>query len=195
MPPDSRALAWCRRCSWFLNGLDNQVTVDTDISVQQAEWYVVQTKPKQEFRALEQLQNQNYDCFLPTLQINKIRRGKLVTDTEPLFSRYLFIRLDTVTVNWNPIRSTRGVSNLVAFGGRFATLPGTYIEALQSAPESLPPDLFEPGDQVTITDGPFAGWEGLYQLPDGEARAFVLIELMRQPQKLSFALETLRKTS
>jgi transcriptional antiterminator RfaH len=32
-------------------------------------------------------------------------------------------------------------------------------------------------------------------LPDGEARALVLIELMNQPQKLKFALEALRKAA
>jgi transcriptional antiterminator RfaH len=170
------------------------VTSDSDLLP--ADWYVVQTKPKQEFRALEQLQNQHYHCFLPTLQIKKIRRGKLTVETEPLFSRYLFIRLDSVTTDWSPIRSTRGVSNLVAFGGRFATLPHAYIAALQNGPPNyVPQNLFDPGEPVTINDGPFAGFEGLYQLPDGEARAFVLIELMRQPQKLSFALETLRKAS
>lgn len=158
-------------------------------------WYVVQTKPKQEFRALEQLQNQNYDCFLPTLSVRKISRGKLTAVTEPLFSRYLFIRLSTTTGNWSPIRSTRGVSSLVAFGGRLATLPDSCVAALRNAPDLPPQNLFDPGTRVTITDGPFSGWEGLYQLPDGEARAFVLIELMRQPQQLSFSIESLRKAS
>lgn len=158
-------------------------------------WYVVQTKSKQEFRALEHLQNQHYDCFLPTLQTRRICQGKPATRAEPLFSRYLFICLDPSAANWNAIRSTRGVSNLVSFGARFATLPETYVTALQSVPSSPPRNLFEPGEQVAIADGPFAGLEGLYELPDGEARAFVLIELMRQPQRLSLALKALRKTA
>jgi transcriptional antiterminator RfaH len=169
--------------------------VNSEAILMQADWYVVQTKPRQEFRALEQLQNQHYDCFLPTLQVKRIRRGKLIVDTEPLFSRYLFIRLDNATTDWAPIRSTRGVKNMVAFGGKFSTIPKEYIAALQDAPAFSPQDLFEAGEHVTITNGPFAGWEGLYQLPDGEARALVLVEMMQQPQKLSFALEALRKAS
>lgn len=34
---------------------------------------------------------------------------------EPLFARYPFIKLDGVTTNWYPIRSTMGVHALVLF--------------------------------------------------------------------------------
>ncbi|HZW12303.1 MAG TPA: transcription/translation regulatory transformer protein RfaH [Noviherbaspirillum sp.] len=160
-----------------------------------ASWHVVQTKPKQEFRALEHLQNQGFTCCLPTLKTEKIIRGKVDACIEPLFSRYLFVRLSAANGNWSPIRSTRGVSKLVAFGGRFATLPDACVEALQGVQQMSPQRLFEPGERVAITSGPFAGLEGIYQLPDGEARALVLIELMNQPQKLRLAVESLRKAA
>jgi transcriptional antiterminator RfaH len=168
--------------------------LDSRLCAHQSKWYVVQTKLRQEFRALEHLQNQDYECYLPTLQVTKLRGGKPTPAIEPLFSRYLFIRLDSGSTNWGPIRSTRGVSNLVAFGGRFATLPDNYVSALQSMPQPPSKKLFATGDQVTIAAGPFAGLQGLYELPDGESRAFVLIELMRQPQKISFALDVLHKS-
>ncbi len=156
-------------------------------------WYVIQTKSRQEFRALEQLQNQHFHCFLPTLKIDEVRRGKLATCVKPLFSRYLFIELDSVTSNWHALRSTRGVSNLVAFGGVFATLPGACIAALRNVPVPLHERLFEPGERVAIKSGPFAGFDGVYQMADGEARALVLLELMSSPHKLSFAIEILSK--
>lgn len=160
-----------------------------------AAWYLLQTKPRQEFRALQHLQNQGFLCVVPTLQAEKLIRGKVQTCTEPLFSRYLFIRLGPANTNWASIRSTRGVSKLVAFGNRFATLPDVCIEALQNVQHASFQRLFEPGERVAITQGPFAGLEGIYQLPDGEARALVLIDLMNQPQKLMFAVEALRKAA
>ncbi|MGH8808953.1 MAG: transcription/translation regulatory transformer protein RfaH [Noviherbaspirillum sp.] len=165
------------------------------VAPEQASWFLVQTKPRQEFRALQQLENQSYTCFLPTLQMERLVRGKLETAIEPLFTRYLFIRLDSAASRWAPIRSTRGVSKLVAIGGRYATLPDACVAALRQVPEEAPRRLFDPGDRVAITRGPFAGLEGIYQLPDGEARALVLIELMNQPQKLKFAVEMLRKAA
>ncbi|WP_460840255.1 transcription/translation regulatory transformer protein RfaH [Noviherbaspirillum agri] len=155
----------------------------------------MQTKPRQEFRALEHLQNQGFNCFLPTLKTERIIRGKVDTGVEPLFSRYLFVRLSQASGNWSPIRSTRGVSKLVAFGGRFAMLPDACVEALRGMQQMSPQKLFAPGERVAITSGPFAGLEGIYQLPDGEARALVLIDLMNQPQKLRLAVELLRKAA
>jgi transcriptional antiterminator RfaH len=160
-----------------------------------ARWHIVYTKPRQESHALRELENQHYICFLPRINLKKIVRGRVVLVKEPLFPRYLFIRLDTITSNWSPIRNTRGVSSLVSFGGRFATLGDIYIEALQHYEQREPTPPFSPGERVEIADGPFAGLDGLYQMTDGDARALVLVEMMRQPQKLSFSIASLRKTS
>ncbi|MGZ9710872.1 transcription/translation regulatory transformer protein RfaH [Glaciimonas sp. GNP009] len=156
-------------------------------------WYVIQSKPRQEFRALEQLHYQGFECFLPILQKERIHRGKLVHCSEPLFSRYLFIQLDTLKSNWGVIRSTRGVSNLVAFGGRYATISDTCVHALQNTPQAQPQPIFEAGEPVAIISGPFAGLEGIYQVPDGDARAIVLIELLSRPLKLVFGVQVLEK--
>lgn len=159
-------------------------------------WYVVYTKRGQEFRALEQLQNQNYACFLPTLQIERTRgSGKRETTLEPLFSRYLFIQLNSVTANLTRIRSTRGVSRLVTFGDRPATLPAELVDALQQGPRIAEQSRFHPGERVAINSGPFAGLEGIYQEPDGDARALILVELMSQPRKLKLAAEMLSKAT
>lgn len=161
----------------------------------QPRWYVVHTKPRQEFRALGQLQNQQYDCFLPTLKQEKLCRGKRVVAAEPLFARYLFIRLDTVASNWAPLHSTRGVSKLLAFGDRFATVSDEIIDALRDHAQTGYTALFEKGEKVTIRSGPFAGLEGIYQMADGDARAMVLIELLNRPQKLVFEFGMLRKVA
>ena len=48
------------------------------------------------------------------------------------------------------------------------------------------------GDTVQVAAGPLQGLEGKYLAHDGETRAFVLIELLGQPQKLRMEMETLR---
>ncbi len=81
-------------------------------------WYLVHTKPRQEACALQNLERQGYDCYLPLLASEKLIKGAVTKLAEPLFPRYLFIRLDTgdSAKSWSPIRSTRGVSKLVGFG-------------------------------------------------------------------------------
>ena len=155
-------------------------------------WYVVHTKPRQETRALENLQNQGFTCFLPTMQVQKLRNQKVQTITEPMFSRYLFIQLDDQTQNWGPIRSTLGVSKLVSFGPQPAKVPPEFVAFLQEAPPETLERMFAPGDTVQVAAGPLQGLEGKYITHDGETRAFVLIELLGQPQKLRMEMEMLR---
>ncbi|PUE31196.1 transcription/translation regulatory transformer protein RfaH [Limnohabitans sp. Jir61] len=155
-------------------------------------WYVVHTKPRQEARALENLQNQGFNCFLPTMQVQKLRNQKVQTITEPMFSRYLFIQLDDQTQNWGPIRSTLGVSKLVSFGPQPAKVPHEFIAFLKEAPPETLERMFAPGDSVQVASGPLQGLEGKYIAHDGETRAFVLVDLLGQPQKLRMAVESLR---
>ncbi|MDB5763087.1 MAG: transcriptional regulator [Herminiimonas sp.] len=144
---------------------------------------------------MEQLENQGHTCFLPTALAETMRRGKREARSEPLFFRYLFIRLNASTSNWRAVRSTRGVSGLVAFGGRYATLPDDWVDALRSVPPAMRRRLFEPGESVAIASGPLAGLQGIYQAADGDARAVVLVELMSQPQKLMIAIDMLRRAA
>ena len=155
-------------------------------------WYVVHTKPRQETRALENLQNQGFDCFLPMMQVQKLRNQRVQNVAEPMFSRYLFIQLDDTTQNWGPIRSTLGVSKLVSFGPQPAKVPPEFIDFLKEAPPEALERMFAPGDAVQIANGPLQGLEGKYLAHDGETRAFVLVDLLGQPQKLRIAIESLR---
>jgi len=126
------------------------------------------------------------------MQVQKLRNQKVQTITEPMFSRYLFIQLDDTTQNWSPIRSTLGVSKLVSFGPQPAKVPPEFVDFLQEAPQTMLERMFTPGDSVQIARGPLQGLEGQYIAHDGEARAFVLVDLLGQPQKLQMAIESLR---
>ncbi len=160
------------------------------------DWHVIHTKPRQEQRALLNLQQQGYTCYLPLVNTEKLRRGCPTVVQEPLFSRYLFIQLDTTRSgqSWAPIRSTLGVSRLVTFGTEPAKASAELIDTLRTArAQAQPTRLFNPGDRVQIKTGPFMGLEGIYHLEDGERRAMVLMELLSKPCKLAFEPANLRK--
>ena len=148
-------------------------------------WYADHSRPKQEHRALENLQNQGYEAWLPLITIEKLRRGRLADVVEPMFSRYLFIRLDMEHTNWTPIRSTLGVSRLVSFGNRPAPMSDDLIQALRNMPERAPEKLLQPGQAVRVIDGPLKGLEAVYQQADGELRAMVLVDLMSKHHLVS----------
>lgn len=161
-------------------------------------WYLVHTKPRQEKCAVENLERQGYQCYLPTLPTEKLRQGSLTVSDEPLFPRYLFIRLGSgeSAKSWAPVRSTRGVSRLVSFGSEPARIDDSLVELLQkreASPEAEPLRLFKPGEGVRLNDGPFAGIEGVYQMADGEHRVIVLIELLSKQVQVRVAPAGLRR--
>ena len=173
------------------------VTPSTKSSALSTEsWYLVHTKPRQEDVALTNLQRQGYECYLPQMRIERIRRRKAEIATEPMFPRYLFIRLDSSDQgkSWAPIRSTLGVSQLVHFGARAAKVDNGLVDLLRQREQAMPLDaMFHSGDSVVITDGPFAGIEAIYQTADADRRSFILLEILSKPVSMQIDAGRLRK--
>jgi len=164
----------------------------------QTHWYLIHTKPRQERRALENLERQGYPCYLPMFLVQKIRRAKLTTVEESLFPRYLFIQLDIGPqgLDWGPIRSTMGVSRLVRFGVEAAKVDQRIISFLREHENTFraePAEHFTPGERLAVLDGPFAGLEAVFQITDGEKRVIVLIEMLSRQVKVAVAPGSVRK--
>ena len=155
-------------------------------------WYVIHTRPRQEERALENLTRQGYKAWMPWLEVEKIRGGRITKVIEPMFSRYLFIQLDQVTTNWGPIRSTLGVSKLVTFGNKAASISNEFVEILQRTPLQDSKHILKQGDEVEIMQGPLKGVKGIFDQQDGELRAMILIELINQSHKVQVSMQELR---
>ena len=160
-------------------------------------WYLVHTKIRQESVAQENLERQGFECFLPQIHVEKLRKGQLRVVREALFPRYLFIRLDTGidARSWGPIRSTLGVSSLVTFGQTPAKVDEDLIAQIRLKTDTTEVQLrhFAPGEQVVVTDGPFAGVEAIYQMADGEGRVMVLLNILSKQVKMSVSPASIRK--
>ena len=161
-------------------------------------WFLVRSKPRQEAVALTNLARQGYESYLPMFATEKLVRRKPTVVQEPMFARYLFVRLDTSGQgqSWSPIRSTVGVSELVRFGSRPAQVGASLIASLREREhlqQSDPEALFAAGDSVRITEGAFAGLEAIYQMNDAECRAMVLLDLLSKPVAMTIDAASLRK--
>jgi len=160
-------------------------------------WYVVHTKIRQEALAMTNLNRQGFECYMPMLKMEKMRRHKATLVEEPMFPRYLFIRLDTSGSgpSWSPIRSTLGVSQLVRFGGQPAVVDSKLIELLRTREQVGQPErLFQAGEKVVVTDGPFAGIEAIFKTADAESRSMILLDMLSKPVAMRIETASLRKT-
>ena len=144
-------------------------------------WFLVYTKPKQEFKAEQNLVNQGFDVLLPNVLVEKVVRGKRVEREEPLFSRYLFIQLPD-DCRAGVIRSTRGCIRLVQFGlAPPRPIPNAIIEELADGYNQIQPKIVsgpQKGDAVIIQQGPFRNLKAIFLEPDGDRRALLLLEML-----------------
>ncbi len=160
-------------------------------------WQVIYTKPKQELRATEHLQNQGVEVYCPKINLEKIVKGQLQDTQEPLFPRYLFVKIPE-TVSWTSVRSSRGVVDFVKFGNRIAEVQnhivGTLEQAVSDNQKCIYGDVPEIGEQVMITEGEFVGLEGVFQQRESETRCFVLLEFLGRANRVKIDLSSLKKT-
>jgi len=166
------------------------MTSDSSISPQASStiWYLLAAKPKQEFRAIEQLQNQQIKAFCPKIKVEKMRRGKKCVVEEALFAGYMFINISMDSPQWHKVRSTRGVRDWVRFGGEIAKLPKELVEQLieldQDIAQQPVVSRFNKGEKVRILSGPFAGLKAIYQQEDGTNRSLILVAFLGQTNRL-----------
>ena len=88
-----------------------------------------------------------------------------------------------------------GVSNTL----RNALVAWSKTLSMEVAKEGVTVNVLVPGridtERVRLTEAPFAGIEGIYQMADGERRVMVLIEILSKPVAVRVAPASLRKAS
>lgn len=156
----------------------------------EARWYAVICKQRKEFVAVENLIRQNFCVYLPRIQIRKRRAGRWIDNVEPLFPRYLFIKINMLLQNTAPIRSTLGVVGLLRFAQTPAVVPDAVISAIQAREDAATGLLqdqrqqFKVGEAVQVIEGPLKGLEGVFNQARGDGRVMVLLELLGQMNRV-----------
>lgn len=156
-------------------------------------WFVIQSKPGQLLKAQAELEQQDFETYLPLIKTEQIKKGKRLEVEQPLFPGYLFIFLSKDESNWRPIRSTRGVAKLISFGNEPAVVPMEVVNAIRTQlRHSYSEQQFSKDDRVSISEGPFKDLQAVFVEYDGEQRAFVLLELLGRWQRMSIELSALK---
>ena len=163
--------------------------------INEMQWFLLQTKVRQEQRAAENLERQNVESFCPMIRVEKISRGRRTEVKDALFPGYLFIQLGESSVSTTAVRSTRGVSHFVTTAGAPIKVPQGLVEQLRQQVTvnagAVLSKLPKPGTKMEIIDGPFKGLNAVFAEPDGNSRAIVMVTLLSQLVKTSMAFASL----
>ena len=123
-------------------------------------WIVAKNKPNQFNIALQNLERQGFEVFQPQLREVVRVKNKFREYVKPLFPGYFFIKINTEEKNWCKVRSTRGISNIIAFGNEIPILKCDLVEDLKSQfsleKKREPNEHFESGMIVELRRGPFS---------------------------------------
>lgn len=147
-------------------------------------WYVVQSQPNCELKAVAHLNRQGFETYLPRYlkRSRHARRVELVA--RPLFPRYLFVSIDMGAQRWRSIYSTVGVSCLVCSGDVPTAVADKIVNGLKTREDEnglvrlqLQPNL-RVGDAVRVLDGVFADCLGLYEGMRDSDRVAILLDLL-----------------
>lgn len=156
----------------------------TDAESSGVNWYVVQTQPNAERKALAHLDRQGFTVYLPLYRKKRRHARRTEIVAAPLFPRYMFVAIDVATQRWRSIRSTVGVSCLVCNGDTPAPVPPGIVDALRlregcdglieigSGPK------FSRGDKVRVRDGVFGDCLGIFEGATDRERVSILLDLL-----------------
>jgi transcriptional antiterminator RfaH len=154
------------------------------MTVHETRWYVVQTQPNAEGKAVAHLGRQGFVTYFPRYMKRRRHARRVDHVGAALFPRYLFVSIDVASQRWRSIYSTVGVSQLVGSGDMPTPVSDAIVETLRQREDAAgfiqlehkPP--FHVGDKVRVLDGMFRDCLGLYDgMPDRE-RVAILLDLL-----------------
>lgn len=167
-------------------------------------WYVVQAFSGYEGRVSKSLIehikiNKMEDLFgevlVPTEEVVEMRAGQKRRSERKFFPGYVLVEMVMNEETWHLVRS---IPRVMGFIGGTSDRPApiskkeadNILNRLQeSADKPKPKTLFEPGEMVRVTDGPFADFSGVVEEVDYEKnrlKVSVLIFGRSTPVDLDF---------
>lgn len=157
-------------------------------------WYALRSKPRKEDIVWRQTINQGYEVFYPRLKVKPVnpRSRKLV----PYFPGYLFVKVDIDLIGISTFQWMPYTVGLVTFGDEPAIVPESLIYAIKHRVSEIIAaggELFDglnKGDIVYIEDGPFSGYEAIFdaRIP-GTERVRVLLRFLNDKRQVPVELK------
>lgn len=154
-------------------------------------WLVAQTKHRQEGRAVQRLEQQGFRVYCP--KIPKYGRLGETIGQQVLFPGYCFVEDHGATIT--SIKSTPGVIGLIVFGheGKPAKLNDSELKSIRAAEAFHRNKVLDikAGDTISVIDGLFTGFKGLYSKRSKD-RVEVLLVLLGQQQRIQVRSNQIR---
>ncbi len=137
-------------------------------------WYVVHTQTGSEDKvkislehkiASQGMQETINKVVIPTEQVSEVRSGKKRISQRKFFPGYILVEMELSEATYFLIKSTPGVTGFIGLGKKPMPLPQTEVDNILKRTQDTqakpsPKIVFEKGEQVRVTEGPFVNFNG-----------------------------------
>ncbi len=153
-------------------------------------WYIVHAYSNFEKKVAESIREKAEqtglgdlfeEILVPTEKVVEVRRGRKVDAERKFFPGYVLVKMDLTDQAYHLIRNTPKVTGFLGADNKPSPISERealrIIQQVQEGIERPKPSVsFEVGEQVRVSDGPFASFSGIVQDVD-EARARLKIDV------------------
>ena len=157
------------------------------------DWLVVRYKINEYQRFIKNLQNQDIQFYIPRIFINTKKDN---IKLEILFPGYGFIQ--SAQTNFQALRNTLGLLNIIKFGDRFAVVENSMINQFKqlecsSKIQPIIDKQFIVGDEIFVNSGPFKGYMSKIMSVPKRDRITILISILGTKRILTIPTSSLVK--
>jgi transcriptional antiterminator NusG len=126
--------------------------------------------------------HQEIEVFLPLLETFQYSHAKVLQKIKPLFSNYLFAKLD-IDAHYYKVKWTRGVNKILGSGVEPVPVSGKVIQTIRERTGKgnlvKMEEEWKEGDPVRINSGPFKELIGVFQRKMSDSgRVRILLNLI-----------------
>jgi transcription termination/antitermination protein NusG len=177
--------------------------IGTTTTTKPKRWYIVHAYSNFEKKVAESIREQAKqrgltdhfeEVMVPTEKVVEVRRGRKVDAERKFFPGYVLVKMDLTDEVYHLIKNTPKVTGFL--GSDKKPMPISDAEAdrilhqVQEGIERPKPSVsFEIGEQVRVSDGPFASFNGVVEeVDEGRSRVKVAVSIFGRatPVELEF---------
>jgi transcriptional antiterminator NusG len=137
-------------------------------------WYVVHTQTGLEDKVKISLENRIVSSnlkelissvIIPTEQVSEVRSGKKKITQRKFFPGYLLVEMELTEQTYLFVKTSPGVTGFIGLGKKPMPLPQSEVDNILKKTKDTqvkpsPKIVFEKGEQVRVTEGPFQNFNG-----------------------------------
>lgn len=155
-----------------------------------ARWYIVHAYSGFEKKVAQAIREQAEqkgmtdlieEVLVPMEEVVEMRRGQKVSAERKFFPGYVLVKMDLTDESYHLVKNVGKVSGFLGSGNKPQPIPEKeamrILQQMQDGIERPKPSItFDIGEQVRVSDGPFASFNGVVEEVD-EERARVKVSV------------------